>query len=409
MYYEIAIAIFGSIYLSIGTLLVWRRNNPNISKRSPWLVNISHWSNFFELALIIPTASIIVVEDNYSDTWWQARDAGILICHFLIFLTYILRGYRLHTVFKISYINDFSRHIYKTPQKYLIRLLLVLMTPVFLLAIVIFFVKDVAVYFPVSEANTSSEMMMASSCVYITVCFIEQLVLFYLVYYLRFIDDKYTMNNELIWIAGFWCISPAFSVFVNSSRRVWLGSIIARNLLLLVRSSLVPVISSFIKGEFEEPLTLDMLNSLEIILINQRSLRYFERFLKSNECGMYILEFYQKCEVKCNEGSQIGYDSINDYINSAVLPRDMKIENIDSIGKLAKAKNAAIKYLNEEFYYKFLTSPECEELRGEINKEEIITNRIRKTSLFRKNHIASKKPTTQEARRTSRTIGILLK
>ena len=295
MYYEIAVSIFGSIYLAIGVFLIFRRNDPNVSKNSPWLLNISHWSNCFELILVLPTATEIVTNEENFEYWWQLRDSGILICHFLIFFSYLLRGYRLYTIFKISFINDFSEHLYKTSQKWLIQFLLLLLFPFIMLAAIIIFLPEVGAYFPISESGNSYETRMAASCIYITLTFIEQLVLISLVYWLRLIDDKYNMNNELVWITCFWFISPLFSTFINSNRRVWLTSIVIRNLLLMIRSSLIPIIKSFKNSKFEEPLTLDMLNSLEIILENIKTLKHFEKFLKRNEGGLLILEFYQKC------------------------------------------------------------------------------------------------------------------
>lgn len=398
-----ACAIFATIYLIIGSLLIYKRNNPNLTKRTPWLVNITHWANLGEILLVLPTATEIVEEKKFSLMAWQLISCGIMICHFLIFFPYILRGYRIYEIFHLSHTANFSEKITRTTQKFLIRFLGLLMFPVLMICAFIVAYKEIAYYFPVAEKSNTKVQSTVASCIYITNCFFEELLFVFLVYKLRFIQDKYNMTKELIAVAIIWYMSPLFSTFVNSDRKFWLLTIVIRNLSLCIISSIVPIIYSFKKDIFEEPLTIDMLGSLEIILESSKTLRYFEKYLRTSCQGQYILEFYQKCECQLNDyGSS--YSSINGYIESGSLPSEIESSRLDSKQKVAKARNAALAYLNKKFYNEFLKSPECEELREAIRKEEIITDRVRKTSIHRNFYIATTHLDTKTFNRTSKTF-----
>ena len=154
-------------------------------------------------------------------------------------------------------------------------------------------------------------------------------------------------------------------------------------------------------------MTLDMLSSLEIILQNDRCLKFFEKFLKGNEPGLCILEFYQKCECKLFDDENL-FGSLNDYIVSGMLPSFLEIENIENKQQLLDAKATAFKSLKQMFYQNFLESYEFKELRNLIVEDEDLTNNIRRTSLYRNFYLASGTRDPQSIDRTSKKFGRLL-
>lgn len=408
MYYEILCCVISSIYLVIGLLLLARRNNPHITKRSPWLVHINHWSNLAEILLILPTATSTVTSESTPTIKWQLRDCGILICHFLIFFSYLLRSYRIHTILDLSNPSKFQRYLVRTTQKFLVKILCLLMFPVFMLSLLILSFDKMAPYFPISHSGDSYIQQQISSCIYITSSFLEQLFFVFVVFSLRHVDDKYNMARELIIVAGLWYISPLFSNFINIERELWLVSIVGRNFLLAAVSSLSPVIASYSKSQFEEPLTLDMLNSLHIILENLKCLKFFEKFLMKTCLGSNVLEFYQKCECDMTSTGGDEFWELNEYLKKGRLPVDLHLEEINSKSKAGKAKDEAFKYMEAKFYNDFLRSEECEELKEVVKKEEIIVSRVRRTSLHRKIYLASNKIDPKNVDRTSMTVGRLL-
>jgi hypothetical protein len=99
---------------------------------------------------------------------------------------------------------------------------------------------------------------------------------------------------------------------------------------------------------------------------------------------MNVLEFYQKCECELMREDNYELQALNHYLESGNLPKELRIEKIDARGKLVKAKDSAFKYMNENFYARFIRSKECEDLKDLLKKEEIIVSRVRRTSLIRK-------------------------
>lgn len=408
MYYEIFSCVIGSIYLVIGALLLARRNNPHIAKRSPWLVHITHWSNLAEILLILPTATSTVIDESTPTIKWQLFDCGILICHFLIFFSYLLRSYRIHTILDLSNPNKFHKYLVRTTQKFLVKILCLMMFPVLMTSLFILSYDKIASYFPISQPGDSYTQQQIASCVYITSSFIEQICFVFIAFSLRHIDDKYNMIRELVVVAFLWYISPLFSNFINIDRNLWLITIVGRNLLLVIVSSLNPVIASYKKVQFEEPLTLDMLNSLNIILENLKCLKFFEKFLTKTCLGSDVLEFYQKCECEMINNESNEYKELNDYYIKGRLPKELISEEINSKSRVNKAKDEAFKYMEKMFYLEFLKSEECDDLKVVVRKEEIIVSRVRKTSLHRKVYLASNKIDPKNVDRTSRTVGRLL-
>ena len=131
-----------------------------------------------------------------------------------------------------------------------------------------------------------------------------------------------------------------------------------------------------------------MLNSLEIILENERTLEYFERFLKNEsnfrlkDSGYSLLSLYKEIECKIHEFTYAHFSYSSDIElskYSTLIPLD-RIEKTSGKENLKKYKQTLFKVLDEKFYQNFLRSEECKELRRIIYKEEVISYRIMQTS-----------------------------
>ena len=92
---------------------------------------------------------------------------------------------------------------------------------------------------------------------------------------------------------------PFLCVFLE----IGLEFCVLRNFFIIIRSSVIPLIFSYRPTIFSEALTVDMLNSLEIILENEKTLEFFEKFLKNEpnflqkDSGYSLLCFYK--EITC--------------------------------------------------------------------------------------------------------------
>ena len=133
---------------------------------------------------------------------------------------------------------------------------------------------------------------------------------------------------------------------------------------------------------------MDMLNSLEIILENEKTLEFFEKFLKNEpnflqkDSGYSLLCFYKEitCRLHFSLAKSPQASQIN-FLQASILSPTGKI-NENSAEDLKRTKISAFKTLNEKYYQNFLRSEECKELRRIINKEEILTFRIMQTSFI---------------------------
>jgi hypothetical protein len=380
MLYAILAAILAAIYVTIGTLLFCRRGNASIRKRAFWLVYATHWSNLGEVVLLMPMFSDDL--ENTKRKFWQFRQGAILIFHYFMYFAYLLRSYRVFALVGLSGSATFMHNLKRITQKALLFWLGLLILPVFAMGVCIFAVKSVAEYAPLTDSNGVSPKNSISNIIYVTLCFTEELILILFIFKLRFIEDKYNMNKELLTVSALWYLNPLFSAFINLNRSLWIWSMIIRNLLLMLISSLLPLVLSYREDKFEAPLTLEMLESLEIVLQNKETLRFFEKFLIKSHEGLSVLEFYQKCV--CDEyQTDFAYNSINDYFEHKALPNELGIDEISDSITLEKAKEAALRYLEVRFYSLFVQSEEYRILREIILRKELIENRVRESSFYK--------------------------
>jgi len=86
------------------------------------------------------------------------------------------------------------------------------MIPPVVLCIIIMLYPPAGYYFPISDRHYGIDEDIAGA-IYVFVCFLEQLLLIFLVYYVRNVHDDFNMTNELAWVTLFWFCTPIFSTF----------------------------------------------------------------------------------------------------------------------------------------------------------------------------------------------------
>lgn len=143
---------------------------------------------------------------------------------------------------------------------------------------------------------------------------------------------------------------------------------------------------------------MDVLNSLELVLMNNLTLAAFEKFLTQDSVPLYsdsftyefflqglpLLDFYKKCVVFLNSPGQSSFSIVhNEYIeNKNVIPSEI-IEILEEgfeIENVERAKVSAFRILEQHFYPKFQMSEEYRELKRQIHKKEIFNFRVMQTS-----------------------------
>lgn len=389
----VLVSIIGGIYLLSDIVVILKRKNLHITRRSPWLLHISLWGNFLEVLSISSLVDFIISTPDVNILWTKLRDCGIIIGHCAFFIPYILRAYRISIVFNLD--KDwnksgdiFERRIHRTRQMWLVKLFLIIMVIPLVLCILILVYDPVRYFIPLTGNSSSVDEQLATA-IYIFICFVEQLLLIFLTYHLKNIEDQYNMINELIWICAIWSISPIFSTFITIDRKAWYSACLLRNLLIFIRSYLVLLIFSFRPVTFSASLTVDMLNSLEIILENEKTLEFFEKFLRNQidahrtNSGYSLLCLYKEIECRIHSQNELNLSYMEvEMTNYSMLNTLVKIDEHTTPENLQKSKSVVLKTLNEKYYKHFLKSDECSQLRKMIHKEELIAFRVTQTSFL---------------------------
>ena len=195
------------------------------------------------------------------------------------------------------------------------------------------------------------------------------------------------MFKEMLSVTILLCIIPMFSLFVHQDR-LWLFVNIARNILLMIISSIIPIILSYINKDTIQFLTSDMLTSLSLILQNSVTLTCFENFLQvyNKDEGPLYLELYLTCELYFNlHDIEIAKKIITkihnlDWDLPCFCPHDAPA--CDEKSFLSLYSFCAVT-LEQDFFPAFKESKEFNDLRRFIYRQEIVNDRISATSLRR--------------------------
>ena len=400
------------LYLVVGGLLQSRRHLRPISSRSPWMLLISHWANFLGLCLLYQ----ILWDYQTDQSWFPAfYTAAAILCHYLLYFPYLLRCYRLQFVFTLdkhwASENDyFRRHIDRSRQSWLVCILLTMMMPVLAAAVVIILVPGYVKVAPVAGDDDVARM---TEIAYIAICFIEEVLFVLAVFSLRHIEDHFKMTRELTLVCLLWLCNSVVSRYWGETW--WLYECIARNWVLMLISSLWPVYKSFRGFGFSEAITSEVANSLELLLQNQFTLDYFEKFLSKGDfskerrdsgvpsssavpdhMGERLLDFWLQCEIyrnspdlpqaQCLYIQYINPDSKTNVDLPMQLVRDVKagIESGPDATLYLNSQEFVFATLRDYYFALFQRSAEYSKMMREITRQEIYMNRLVLTSLHGK-------------------------
>lgn len=382
--------VFSSIYLISSILFFLRSSHQCINSRSPTIIQICHWANLSEILF----TSVIIMQalpKNAPSQYW-ALESMMNLSHFLMVFCYLLRAYRLYFIFNLDAFKDsenssFYVKRHRISQRWMVITLMAMISPFVLIALsvllIIVFYQDPGLY----VKNNYGERTTAH---YMIEAFFEFLLEFSLImfmYVLRFVENEFQMSKELISVTFFLCITPMFSIFVHENRN-WLFAYIVRNLVIMLITTVGPVILSYFQKETIQTLSTDLLQSLQLIIQHPVTLNTFEKFLKSYKSGKgcIYLDVFLSCELFFNmPAAHIGENIIK---KAKILDSEIPSFSPDCIStcdpiSLQPLYNHCASVLEQEYFTQFTYSTYYEELRSFIYRQEIFNNRISATSFGR--------------------------
>jgi hypothetical protein len=363
-------------YIPAGVLLVLRSAKKPIRNRSPLLVSIAHWSNFLECSfLLLSFLFSSSVRDKYFDTFYQIV---VIIVHYSFFLAYMLRCYRVYFIFSLDSRWDeldsfFQKNIHRAGQKWLLKVFLVLLWPVVLIAMMRILIAGAEQYFPPSYYEGETQVTETSEGVYLLVLFFEELAFILSVFKLRNVNDDFKMTAEMTTVCILWVVTGMFSIFPNTW--AWRVEVLIRNHVIMLISSIYPLVKSMGPETFDEIITLEMLQSLELVLQSSITLNAFEKSLVNNLYRDYngydLLQLWLKCEnYKHKEDKNLEKEII-------LAAKSMKlVQKYPSSIKLE-----TFNLLNSHFFGNFKKSEEYKYLLHDVTRQQIYISRILQTSL----------------------------
>ena len=372
------IIISALVYVPLGILLILRSNRKAIRNRSPLLVSIAHWSNFLESVLLLLTLYIYfsrTLENHSFDMFYQFIT---ILIHYSYFIAYMLRCYRIHFIFHLDSRwddgdNYFKQNIHRAGQKWLVKVFLICLWPVLIIATLRIAIVGADEYFPPSYYDSQSEVSSVSEGIYLLIMFLEELGFIISVYKLRNVHDDYKMSSELTIVCVLWVITGFFSIFTDSW--IWRVQVVIRNHLIMLVSSLIPLLKTLHPESFDEVITLEMLQSLDLVLQSSITLNAFEKALKNSEKkyenGSEYLQVWLKCEYYRYYKTEETEDEI---LTSA---RKLEISALHP----STIQGEVFQILNRTFFPMFKQSEEYQDLLRDINRQQIYMHRIMQTSL----------------------------
>ena len=366
------------VYIPIGILLLVYSSRKVIRNRSPLLVSIAHWSNFLESSFLLLSLYMYFsksLRNYYFDTFYQVV---VIIVHYSYFIAYMLRCYRVYFIFNLDYRWDeedgyFKRNLHRAGQKWLVKIFLICLWPVIIIATLRIAIQGTEEYFPSSYYEGEDKVSQLSEGIYLFIMFIEELGFIFAVYKLRKVHDDFKMSIELTIVCILWVLTGIFSIFTETW--IWRLEVVIRNHIIMLISSLYPLIKTMQPESFEEIITLEMLQSLELVLQSSITLDAFEKALKNSNDkyrkGSETLQLWLKCEYYRHfKTEEVEKDIIKSALNlelNSKYPSTIQIE--------------VFQLLNSKFFPLFKKSDEYEELLHDITRQQIYTHRIMQTSL----------------------------
>ena len=366
------------VYVPLGVLILIRSSRKAIRNRSPLLISIAHWSNYFETCLLLLSLYMYFsksVQNHYFDNFYQIV---VIIVHYSYFIAYTLRCYRIYFIFNLDSTWDeedgyFKRNLHRAGQRWLTKVFLICLWPVIIVAALRIMIQGADEYFPPSYYEGDTNVSSLSEGIYLFVMFCEEMIFIFAVYKLRKVHDDFKMTIELTSVCVLWILTGFFSIF--TATWIWRIEVVLRNNLILIISTIYPLIKAMRPESFEEIITLEMLQSLELVLQSSITLNAFEIALKNNintsRKGPEILQLWLKCEYFRHCKTE---DIEKDIIISA--------SNLELASKYPPTIQTEVyQLLNSKYFSVFKKSNEYEELLRDITKQQIYMHRIMQTSL----------------------------
>lgn len=382
------------LYTATLALLIWRWKSPNILRRSPKLLVISLLGglllNIITLHQLTYTPSNIFLTRKDYKNILRTRQVLNLLGHILLVIPYLLRSYRLYFIFSLDKHwdcnnNYYSRNIHRSYQSWSLKVIIIFVIFWGVITVLVYTTKT-GYYFPGSELSLTKRQQDVSECLYVTVCFIEQLAFLFSFFMLRNVFDDFNMARELICVTIFWVITPIFPFFEDSDVFFKLPLVI-RNISLWVTSLCIPIYLSFKSKVSMEVLTLEMIGAFDVILQSEICLSYFQKFLRKNIRlkgqtvgdeidGFDALEYFMVIE----NFLVMETDEEKEKISLIMEKLGYAVEGIGFNKNLLNFKNWLYLSLKTEFG-RFRVSKEYDKLKRQIAKQEIFVGRILQTSM----------------------------
>jgi hypothetical protein len=371
------IIITSCTYIPLGILLLLRSKRKAIRNRSPLLVVIAHWSNYFECCLLLVSLYMYFtksLKNDYFDLFYQFI---VIIVHYSYFIAYMLRCYRVHFIFNLDYRWDdedgyFKRNLHRAGQKWLVKIFLMFLWPVVIIGTLRIAISGADEYFPPSYYEGEDQVTAVSEGIYLFFMFLEELAFIISVYKLRNVQDDFKMSVELTVVCVLWVLTGFFSIFTETW--VWRVEVVVRNHIIMIISTLYPLIKTMKLESFDEIITLEMLQSLELVLQSTITLNAFENTLRAYgaaDRAPEILQLWLKCEYFR-------------YCKSQEVEKEI-IEASRNLQLRAKQpftiQSEVFQILNTKYFPVFKNSEEYKELLRDITRQQIYLHRIMQTSL----------------------------
>ena len=383
--------VFSPIYLIASIFLFIRSDHHCIVSRSPTIIQICHWANLSEIIFASVILSEVLPQASASLYW--AVSSMMNLSHYLMVFCYLIRGYRLYYIFKRDPLTEspsssFSGNVNQISQRWMILTLLAMISPIVIVSVIIQFVivfyEDIGLYI----TNSNGQRTVIHYMIDTFIEFLLELSLISIMYSLRLVETEFQMFKEMFVVTTVLCISPVFSLFVHDSTRLWMYAYILRNAVIMLVTTVSPIVLSYIHKETIQMLSTDSLYSLQLVLQHPTTLDAFEQFLKGYDGGEggVLLEIYLSCE--------LFFDSLDPNIARAIVS---KANNLDydipafnpervltfDVAALTPLYNYCFERLENDYFYEFRAGKEFSRLKMLMHKQEVLHNRISKTSLQR--------------------------
>lgn len=375
-----------TFYTVVSVLLFVRNQHRYVVSRSPNILQISHWANLSEIISVL----LIIYCTPQPDCILWAYEGLMNTSHFLMVLCYILRAYRLKLVFRIDALNEnenneFNKLMYRVTQRWAVKVVVFATCPLVCIAVSIYVMIYVTgdSFGIIVDGERSTILFMVDT--FFT--FALQLSMIIMMDSIKSVVNEYQMLKEMLLVTILLSFTSLYTIFVHVVSVDWFFSSVARNYLLMFTSSVFPIVMSYTKSGKLEIITLEMLESLELVLQNQESLNNFENFLTKYEegGGCAYLELYLSCECCLDSYTQ----ELAEDIRQKLIEHSITVHSVNTLKEIrqkdiSKILESVKETLELDYFFTFKGSEEFKQLQRTAIRQEILNNRLSQTSFLPK-------------------------